>query len=596
MGDATTFGEVTRRDGRWVIACLPHVSTRLKRVFERVSRTPTQAIMLTDTPRNGRELLWFMARFPMRIGAEDLKHLRAQARRDTQSERAVLGLVRDPGRAVAEGVAAPEARPMALAARDYQVVPDRLLALRGGVLLADDVGLGKTASAIFAMGSGQVLRLPALVVCPAHLARQWVSQINLFRPDLLAHEVVTGTPYALRGEGRLRRGLRADRAPDVLVCTYRKLAGWAETLAGTVSMVVFDECQALRNDTTQTHRAATMVATQAPFRLGLSATPIHNYGNEFYHVLRILDEDALGSFAEFQREWCGGPLMRSVRDPEAFGSFLRDRGLLLRRTRAEVRRELPGLSNIVYEIDADLKAFETVGGTATALARIILDGAADARRGDHMRAAGEFDMLMRQATGLAKAPYVAEFVQLLIESGEAVVLYAWHRQVYEVLREKLGHLRPVFYTGTESAREKQAAVDAFVGGETPLMIMSLRAGLGVDGLQKRAATVVYGELDWSASVLEQCSGRLFRDGQDKPVMAYYLLSEEGSDPVMARVLGLKRAQMEGVINLGGQDRGALAQIDESQRHIAELARAFLARHGRRGETEANAVGGEAAGA
>jgi hypothetical protein len=46
---------------------------------------------------------------------------------------------------------------------------------------------------------------------------------------------------------------------------------------------------------------------------------------------------------------------------------------------------------------------------------------------------GDFDWKMRQATGIAKAPYVAEFVKLLLESEQKVVLFGWHRDVYDDL-------------------------------------------------------------------------------------------------------------------------------------------------------------------
>lgn len=48
------------------------------------------------------------------------------------------------------------------------------------------------------------------------------------------------------------------------------------------------------------------------------------------------------------------------------------------------------------------------------------------------------------------------------------------------------------------------------------------------------------------AIVGNCIGRVERDGQPDPVVAYFLVSEEGSDPVIADVLGLKKAQIEGV--------------------------------------------------
>src|SRR3546814_16482570 len=78
---------------------------------------------------------------------------------------------------------------------------------------------------------------------------------------------------------------------------------------------------------------------------------------------------------------------------------------MLRRTRAEVGRELPALTKIPHTIDADTAVLEKAEGDAERLARIIL--AHNERfRGEKMNAAGEFDALIRQATGVAQAPFV----------------------------------------------------------------------------------------------------------------------------------------------------------------------------------------------
>lgn len=70
------------------------------------------------------------------------------------------------------------------------------------------------------------------------------------------------------------------------------------------------------------------------------------------------------------------------------------------------------------------------------------------------------------------------------------------------------------------------------------MLMSLRSGVGLDGIQKRCSTIVFGELDWSPGIHRQCAGRLDREGQQRQVMAIYLCSESGSDPLIIDLLRL----------------------------------------------------------
>ncbi len=325
-------------------------------------------------------------------------------------------------------------------------------------------------------------------------------------------------------------------------------------------------------------RAAEHIARAADFRMGLSATPIYNFGGEMFSVLDVLRPDALGTRDEFIREWCTdlGNDRLSVKHPKAFGTYLRDEGLMLRRTRADVGRELPELTKVPHHIDAEPEALERIHGSAAELARLILAGTGLAR-GEKLRAAEELSYLLRQATGIAKAPFVADFVRLLVESGEKVVLYGWHRAVYDVWAERLKDLSPVFYTGTESPKQKDEAKAAFLAdGPSKVLVMSLRAGAGLDGLQGHCRTVVFGELDWSPGVHEQCIGRVHRDGQPDKVVAYFLVADTGSDPVVADVLGLKKAQIDAMRDPEG---GLIERLDAGGDRVAKLAAAYLRQRG-----------------
>jgi hypothetical protein len=154
---------------------------------------------------------------------------------------------------------------------------------------------------------------------------------------------------------------------------------------------------------------------------------------------------------------------------------------------------------------------------------MILQAAPDkeARR-QAFTAGGLLDALVRQASGLAKAPHVAAFVALVLQSQQRVVLFGWHRAVYDVWMEALKDYQPRLFTGTESTKQKDEAIKEFREGSCRVLIMSLRAGAGLDGLQSCCSTLVFGELDWSPGVHGQCEGRMDRDGQKESVTAYYL--------------------------------------------------------------------------
>ena len=189
---------------------------------------------------------------------------------------------------------------------------------------------------------------------------------------------------------------------------------------------------------------------------------------------------------------------------------------------------------------------------------------------------GELDWRLRHATGVAKAPYVAELVRLLMESEEQIVLFGWHRDVYDIWLERLAEFRPVLYTGSESPRQKQENEQAFLDGKSRILVMSLRSGAGLDGLQERAHVCVFGELDWSPGVHAQCIGRLHRDGQSEPVVALFMVADEGADPVMVEINGVKLQQSEPMLDPAAS---VFVESELARDRIRLLAHDLLTRRG-----------------
>lgn len=597
----------------WHITCEPHVALRLKRVFAKLGKYSREVYALSDSPENARDIDWFMDRFPLDIEPADKKYLAKRA-----------GQHRDQAKLVEELLSRRRELPpfeLAVPARAYQKEAAALLLASKGLLLADDVGIGKSCTAICTFCDTRTL--PALVVTLTHLPEQWRQQIEMFAPKLRAAILQKTTPYDVRFcTGRhafekttercrkcgLRRedvelvasGLLKPHLPDVIITSYSKLGTWAETLAPLVRSVVYDEAQELRHATkgngvpTQKYAGAALVSRSTTFRMGLTATPIFNYGSEIHSVLDVIRPDALGTFDEFKTEWCGFSHtsgQASLRDPKAFGTYARESGIILRRTRAEVGRELPALTRVVQHVDADMTALDHVGSACAELAKFILglgpnplkSSPEAAKKGEQMLASAEFDNKIRQATGIAKAPFVAEFVRLLVESGEKVLLFGWHRAVYDIWLDRLSDLQPVMYTGTESSTEKEKSKASFLWGQSKVLIMSLRSGAGLDGLQEACRTIVFGEPDWSPGVHEQCEGRPLRDGQRDPVVAYYLMADVGSDPIVADVLGIKGQQIHGLRDPNAE---LVEKLDRSGDHTKRLAEAYLRQRAERRGVEA----------
>lgn len=551
----------------------PQAATRFKRVFERAEKKSIDFITVVANPENARELEWFMDRYPLVPRQErDAKLLDHLARKFDRMMNTVAELT-------APGYEPPMVD-LAFPARHYQLLPAAMLEATGGVLVGDEVGLGKTVEAIVALLKPNAL--PALVVTLTSLPKQFQCEIQRFAPGLNTYVLQRAASYTRSKYGHVAQDLalavkQGQPMPDVVITSYSKIHGWAEWAIKYLrpQTVIWDEVQEVRRGFKVTaeqpnHRniAMRMIAYNTPRRMGLSATPIHNEGSEIHNVMEVILPGALGEMGEFKREWCasGG----NVKEPKVLGSYLRERGLFIRRTKAEVGRELPALTISEQYCETDPHAIEVLKTSSRAieLAQMILSG----KRQDSFTAQGEFDMFVRQQTGLAKAPYVAAFVRMLLESEKPIVLAGWHHAVYDVWADLLKEFEPAFFTGRETAKQKDEAVRRFRSGETKLFIMSLRSGAGLDGLQYAGCSdVVFGELDWTPAVHEQFIGRVRRDGNDTPVTAWYLVADEGSDPEIAQTLGIKRAQLEGIRDPKG---GVLAgTVDHDA--VKRLAASFL---------------------
>src|SRR5690554_1185309 len=99
---------------------------------------------------------------------------------------------------------------------------------------------------------------------------------------------------------------------------------------------------------------------------------------------------------------------------------------------------------------------------------------------DKRRLADQIAQEERQATGIAKAPYVSAFVRALLEGEEKVLLFAHHHKVMDIYKKELKHYKPVFITGRENDKQKDASVQKFMEGSSNLCVVSLRAAAGLN--------------------------------------------------------------------------------------------------------------------
>ena len=179
----------------------------------------------------------------------------------------------------------------------------------------------------------------------------------------------------------------------------------------------------------------------------------------------------------------------------------------------------------------------------------------------------------RQATGIAKAPFVCQFVRTLLENGEKVLLFAHHHAVMDRYKEELRAFNPVFITGRETGGRKEEAAADFMEGRTDLCCISLRAASGLN--LQRASCVVFGELDWSPAVHSQAEDRAHRIGQKDSLLCYYLVSPRGSDADIQEALGLKVSQFLGLMGERAQSPALMqADADFARKYVEKMMSSY----------------------
>jgi SNF2 family DNA or RNA helicase len=423
------------------------------------------------------------------------------------------------------------------------------------------MGLGKTVQALAAIAINQAW--PVLLVVPPHLMTNWVRETQRF---LRVEEAAGSEPAQIH----VIKGLTPYELPpaQIYIIHYLLLRGWKKTLPSLgFETVVFDEIQELRHSGTEKYSAASLISDGAERVYGLSGTPIYNTGGEIYQVMNILDFHCLGDWEGFTREWCYGYGNDIVAHPEQLGEHLRREGLMLRRLKSEVLKQLPAKRRIVQAIDWDESIYQRemqpVYEKLNQLMAMGSEGeAAQTALIKEQIVAGE-----RQATGISKAPWVCAFVRALLEAGERVLLFAHHHSVFDIYRRELTHYRPAFITGRETPAQKDNAVGSFMDGKTQLCCISLRAA---SGLNLQAATcTVFGELDWSPAVHSQAEDRAHRMGKEDSLICYYLVCAKGTDQDMQDALGLKVSQFKGL--MGEEEKAdTLEDTWAAQRHMDQV--------------------------
>jgi hypothetical protein len=549
--------ELNTLEQLWVMDGVPaHVALKLKANFPRIRKDKPAPFLFPDCPEVRADLDWFLKRYPMTVSAADKAALR-RGHLDYELKREAV-----------ERILLPDWQPTTplklvngYKAWPYQAQAAEVAQQLGRLILVDPASAGKTLTTLLAVMRKDYL--PAAIAVEPHLRTQWRDKGVKKFTDLNCHIVASTSPYNLP-------------KADIYIFGHNTISHWVDIAdKGIFRSFAVDECQTFRcgpgpiNAPIRKYHAARVFAQHAALKIGVTASLIYNYGSEAYPIIDMFAPGVLGEQGDFHREWCSG---RLVHDPDALGTYLREQHVMISRTEEDIGRVLPKPNIVPIEVPYDEAVEAEHLDLARTLALRVLDGKFEVSG----QAARELDLLLRRITGIAKARHVAAYVRMLISGGEPVLLVGWHRDVYDIWLKELSEFNPLLYTGSESVKQKDETASGFISGRSPLMILSLRSGAGLDGLEQRCNTLVFGELDWSPGIHNQVVWRLRRAAQKRwPVNVIFCHANGGSDPAIMSTLGVKGDQARGIERPGSGVENVVS--DDSR--IKTLARMFLERTG-----------------
>lgn len=184
--------------------------------------------------------------------------------------------------------------------------------LSKGVLLADEVGLGKTIEAgivICQFWAERKRRL--LVICPASLRKQWALELS--EKFNLPSRVMDAKTY--RDEIRLGRAPLTE--PGIVILSFNYANALREEIKAVAwDLVVIDEAHKLRNAYRPSNKVGQGIrwATQDCRKLLLTATPLQNSLIELYGLSTLIDEHLFGDVNAFRARYtAAGSSMTDLR-------------------------------------------------------------------------------------------------------------------------------------------------------------------------------------------------------------------------------------------------------------------------------------------
>lgn len=418
-----------------------------------------------------------------------------------------------------------------------------------GGILADDMGLGKTLQVITLLlyeqqnaPNNNEFSALSLIVCPASLVYNWESEIEHFAPTLNS-VVVTGTA---KEREYILKNLPQN---SVVITSYDLLKRDEEFYEGLkFRYQIIDEAQYIKNSSTKGAQAVKKI--NASTRFALTGTPVENRLSELWSIFDYLMPGYLFAYSRFKTE-LEAPALKDGDEGKLNRIKTMVAPFILRRLKGDVLKELPEKTENVFMCRLEGEQRLAYAATVKELK--------DSLEKSSVKEEGAIKILamltkLRQLCcdphlcyenyggGSAKLESAVLLVKNAIEGGHKVLLFSQFTSMLEIIEKRLDNEEIKYYTltGSTSKEERLRLVNNFQNDQTPVFLISLKAG--GTGLNLTAADVVIHFAPWwNVAAQNQATDRTHRIGQKKAVTVYKLIAK---NTVEEKILKLQESKKE----------------------------------------------------
>ncbi|PWY57414.1 helicase [Legionella qingyii] len=436
-------------------------------------------------------------------------------------------------------------------------------------ILADDMGLGKTIQTLahlqYEKEQGRI-NAATLIVAPTSLVGNWQAEAKRFTPQL----------KVLIYHGSERHQDNFDDY-DIVVSTYGLIQRDKDKfIAYSFYYLILDEAQFIKNARTKTTQIIQQL--HATHRLCLTGTPLENHLGELWSLFHFLMPGLLGDAKQF-RLWFRTPIEKYADLGRREVLTKRVQPFILRRTKNQVARELPPKTEMTRTIEIVGPQRDLYEAIRMSMEKKVRDAIAKQGLGKSHILLLDALLKLRQvccdprllslpeaeiAYGTsAKLEALMDLLDNLVGEGRRVLVFSQFTSMLQLIEAEL-HTRNYDYLKlTGQTLNRQAMVEKFQEGKTPVFLISLKAG-GTGLNLTRADTVIHYDPWWNPAVEDQATDRIHRIGQENPVFVYKLIT---SGTVEEAILGMqekKRLLVEGILSADPAKAMTLSEEDVEQ--------------------------------